>query len=150
MCLLGCLGLALFSVTPIDVSGVALVESGGKFGSLTFYSPFFFFFFALLSLSPACCLTCPGLLLPLGWELLLCSSCCLARLRRFGSNLGSKHICSAFCFLPPSLLAVKHFIIQTLWKALYKMKLWGYLFWCSQSNSVSYFPPLIFSSLDNT
>lgn len=45
VCLLGCLGLALFSVTPIDVSGVALVESGGKFGSSTFYSPFFFFFF---------------------------------------------------------------------------------------------------------
>lgn len=115
-----------------------------------FIPPLFFFFFALLSLSPARCLACPGLLLPLGWELLLCSSCCLARLRCFGSNLGSKHICSAFCFLPPSLLAVKHFIIQTLWKALYKMKLWGYLFWCSQSNSVSYFPPLIFSSLDNT
>lgn len=38
-CLSGCLGLALFSVTPIDVSGVALVESGEKFGSSSFYSP---------------------------------------------------------------------------------------------------------------
>lgn len=111
---------------------------------------FFFFFLTLLRLSPARCLACPGLLPPLGWELVLCSSCCLARLRCFGSNLGSKHICSAFCFLPPSLLAVKHFIIQTLWKALYKMKLWGYLFWCSRSNSISYFPPLISPSLDST
>lgn len=111
-----------------------------------------FFFLTRQRLSPACCLACPGLLPPLGWELLLCSSCCLARLRCFGSNLGSKHICSAFCFLPPSLLAVKHFIIQTLRKAPYKraMKLWGYLFWCGRSNSISYFPPLIFPSLDST
>lgn len=35
----GRLGLALFSVTPIDVSGVALVESGEEFGSSWFYSP---------------------------------------------------------------------------------------------------------------
>lgn len=104
----------------------------------------------LLSLPLAHSSACPRLLPLLGWEFLSCSSCCLAQRRCFVSNLGSEHICSAFCFLPPSSLAVKHFIIQTLWKALYKMKLWGYLFWCSRSNSVSYFPPLIFSSLDNT
>lgn len=73
-------------------------------------------FFGLLSLTPArlvpSCRCCWGE-----------SSCCLAQLRCFVSNLGSEHICSAFCFLPPSSLAVKHFIIQTLWKALYKMKL---------------------------
>lgn len=33
----GCAGLAPFSVTPIDVSGVALVESGEEFGSSSFY-----------------------------------------------------------------------------------------------------------------
>lgn len=36
-CLPGCAGLAPFSVTPIDVSGVALVESGEEFGSSSFY-----------------------------------------------------------------------------------------------------------------
>lgn len=113
-------------------------------------SPLPTLFSGLLSLTPAHSSACPRLLPLLGWELLSCSSCCLAQHRCFASNLGSEHICSAFCFLPPSSLAVKDFIIQTLWKALYKMKLWGYLFWCSQSNSVSYFPPLIFSSLDNT
>lgn len=113
-CPLGCAELALFLVTPIDVSGVALVESGEEFGSLSFYSsPLPLIFWAPQpNPSPAC----PGLPLLLGWELLLCSSCCLAQLRCFVSNLGSEHICSAFCFLPPSSLAVKHFIIQTLWK----------------------------------
>lgn len=52
-CPLGCAELALFSVTPIDVSGVALVESEEEFGSLSFYFPPSPLFFGLLSLTPA-------------------------------------------------------------------------------------------------
>lgn len=106
-CLSGCLGLALFSVTPIDVSGVALVESGEKFGSSSFYSPpapnFFFFFFAaqpkpsplpVLSRAPAAAgvRASPLQLLLLGTA---------SRLR-----IQSRLKTYLFCFLlPPSLFA---------------------------------------------
>lgn len=108
-CLSGCLGLAPFSVTPIDVSGVALVESGEKFGSSSFYSPllfslFFFFLFntaqpkpsplPALSRAPAAAgvRASPLQLLLLG----------TASLLRIQSRLKTY----LFCFLlPPSLFA---------------------------------------------